>query len=60
MKWPSYATAITFLTLGVVFVMSLPFLTSVDAELDAETGLECIDSSDQCPFWAATVRIVVV
>lgn len=25
------------------------------AKIDAQTGLECVDSHENCPFWAATV-----
>ena len=30
------------------------------AKIDAETGLECVDIHENCPFWAATVSCVVL
>ena len=30
------------------------------AKIDAETGLECVDIHENCPFWAATVRCIVL
>ena len=29
-------------------------------KIDANTGLECVDLDDNCPFWAATVRSIAV
>ncbi len=40
------------LVLWLLFALSMNNL--VVAEIDAETGLECVDSDDNCPFWFAT------
>jgi hypothetical protein len=39
------------LLLGLFLVAG--YTCKVHAEIDIETGLECVDSNDQCAFWAS-------
>mmetsp|Transcript_4333 Transcript_4333/g.11350 ORF Transcript_4333/g.11350 Transcript_4333/m.11350 type:complete len:109 (+) Transcript_4333:2153-2479(+) len=41
-----------FLCLAIVLLMVLP--QSAVGEIDLATGQECLDSHENCPFWAAT------
>jgi ShK domain-like len=42
------APCLSVLLLGLF----LAVYTMVHAEIDVQTGLECVDKKDQCPFWA--------
>ena len=52
----SSSSSKTFILAVVVLIIittSLQFVF-VNGEIDAETGMECVDNHENCPFWAAT------
>ena len=40
------------LSLTLLLAMALLLLVSVQAEIDAETGKECVDNHENCPYWS--------
>ena len=41
-------------TIVLMLLLSSSIINNVNGEIDAETGMECLDRHDNCPFWAAT------
>jgi ShK domain-like len=38
--------------LSLLLVLLASILAIITAEIDVQTGLECVDQDDQCPLWA--------